>query len=127
LEKYQQLEQRVQEAEKQAVSSATPYTAIPEPEGLKAIESPQRPKPRLPDLPYFEGDKAEWRDWKLEMENKLSKDSQILGNELSQFRYVYSRLKRKAKKQVTTFVEVGVGNRAGTTKEFLYRFDLLYG
>jgi hypothetical protein len=82
LKKYQQLEQRVQEAEKQAVSSATPYTAIPEPEGLKAIKSPQRPKPRLPDLPYFEKNKAEWRNWKLKMENKLSKDSQILGNEL---------------------------------------------
>jgi hypothetical protein len=83
LEKYQQLEQQVQEAEKQTVSSATPYTAIPEPEGLKAIESPQRPKPRLSDPPYFEGDKAEWKGWKLEMENKLSKDSQVLDDELS--------------------------------------------
>jgi hypothetical protein len=83
LEKYQQFEQRVQEAEKQAVSFATPYTVIPEPKGLKAIESPQRPKPRLPDPSYFEEDKAEWRSWKLEMENKLSKDSQVLGNELS--------------------------------------------
>jgi hypothetical protein len=61
------------------------------------------------------------------MENKLSENSQILDNELSQFRYVYSRLKKKAKEQVTTFVEVGVNNRAGTTKELLYRFDLLYG
>jgi hypothetical protein len=83
LEKYQQLEQRVQEAEKQAVSFATLYTAIPEPEGLKAIESPQRPKPRLPDPPYFEGNKAEWRGWKLKMENKFSKDSQVLDDELS--------------------------------------------
>jgi hypothetical protein len=61
------------------------------------------------------------------MENKLSEDSQVLGDKLSQFRYVYSRLKGKAKEQVTTFVEVGVGNRAGTTKELLYRLDLLYG
>jgi hypothetical protein len=59
LKKYQQLEQRVQEAEKQAVSFATPYTTIPEPEGLKAIKSPQRPKPRLSDPPYFEENKAE--------------------------------------------------------------------
>jgi hypothetical protein len=83
LEKYQQFEQRVQKAEKQAVSFATLYTAIPEPEGLKAIKSSQRPKPRLPDPPYFEKNKAEWRGWKLEMENKFSKDSQVLGNELS--------------------------------------------
>jgi hypothetical protein len=83
LEKYQQLEQQVQETEKQAVSSAIPYTTIPEPEGLKAIKSPQRSKPRLPDPPYFEGDKAEWRGWKLKMENKLLKDSQVLGDELS--------------------------------------------
>jgi hypothetical protein len=82
LKKYQQLEQRVQKAEKQAVSSAIPYTAIPEPEGLKAIKSPQRPKPRLLDPPYFEENKAEWRGWKLEMENKLSDDSQILDDEL---------------------------------------------
>jgi hypothetical protein len=40
---------------------------------------------------------------------------------------VYSRLKKKAKEQIITFVEVGVGNRAGTTKKLLYRFDLLYG
>jgi hypothetical protein len=40
---------------------------------------------------------------------------------------VYSRLKGKAKEQVTTFVEIGVSNRAGITKELLYRFDLLYG
>jgi hypothetical protein len=59
LKKYQQLKQRVQKAEKQTVSSATPYTTIPEPEGLKAIKSSQRPKPRLSDLPYFKGDKAE--------------------------------------------------------------------
>jgi hypothetical protein len=59
LEKYQQLEQQVQKTEKQTVSSATPYTAISEPKGLKAIKSPQRPKPRLPDLLYFEGNKAE--------------------------------------------------------------------
>jgi hypothetical protein len=83
LEKYQQLEQRVQEAEKQAVSFATLYTAIPEPKGLKAIKNPQRPKPRLPDPPYFEENKAEWRSWKLKMENKLSEDSQVLGDELS--------------------------------------------
>jgi hypothetical protein len=83
LEKYQQLEQRVQEAEKQAVSSVTLYTAIPEPKGLKVIKSPQRPKPRLPDPPYFEENKAEWRGWKLKMENKFSKNSQVLGNELS--------------------------------------------
>jgi hypothetical protein len=40
---------------------------------------------------------------------------------------VYSRLKKKAKKQIITVVEVGVGNCAGTTKKLLYRFDLLYG
>jgi hypothetical protein len=40
LEKYQQFEQQVQKAKKQTVSSATLYTVIPEPEGLKAIESP---------------------------------------------------------------------------------------
>jgi hypothetical protein len=34
---------------------------------------------------------------------------------------------KKAKKQATTFVEVSVGNCAGTTKELLYQFDLLYG
>jgi hypothetical protein len=39
LEKYQQFEQRVQEAKKQIVSFAIPYTAISEPEGLKAIKS----------------------------------------------------------------------------------------
>jgi hypothetical protein len=83
LEKYQQLEQRIQEAEKQAVSFATPYTTIPEPKGLKAIKSSQRPKPRLPDPSYFEENKAEWRGWKLEMENKFSKDSQILSDKLS--------------------------------------------
>jgi hypothetical protein len=82
LEKYQQLEQRVQEAEKQTVSSAISYIAISKTKGLKAIESPQRPKAGLSDPLYFEGDKAEWRGWKLEIENKLSKDSQILGDEL---------------------------------------------
>jgi hypothetical protein len=40
---------------------------------------------------------------------------------------VYSRLKGKAKELVITFVEVGVSNRAGTTKKLLYRLDLLYG
>jgi hypothetical protein len=83
LKKYQQLEQRVQEAEKQTVSFATLYTTIPEPEGLEAIESPQRPKPRLPDFPYFEGNKAEWRGWKLKIENKFSENFQVLGNKLS--------------------------------------------
>jgi hypothetical protein len=38
LEKYQQLEQRVQEAEKQTISSTTLYTAIPKSKGLKAIK-----------------------------------------------------------------------------------------
>jgi hypothetical protein len=49
---------------------------------MKAIKSTQRPKTKLPDPPYFEEDKAEWRSWKLEMENKSLKDSQILNNEL---------------------------------------------
>jgi hypothetical protein len=59
LEKYQQFEQQIQKAKKQIVSSATLYITIPEPKGLKAIKSPQRPKPRLPNPPYFEKDKAE--------------------------------------------------------------------
>jgi hypothetical protein len=73
LEKYQQLEQRVQEAEKQTVSFATLYTVISEPKGLKAIENPQKPKPTLSDPPYFEGNKAERKGWKLEIKKNYQR------------------------------------------------------
>ncbi|KAF6802564.1 pol-like protein, partial [Colletotrichum plurivorum] len=125
-----QLVQQLKEKAYQQDKSQTVKTIVSDGPTLEVRgtkESLTRPKPKLPDVPQFDGNRAEWRGWKLEMENKLAEDADALGNELSRFRYVFSRLKGNAKDNVTTFVELGVKNANGTTKELLFRLDLLYG
>jgi hypothetical protein len=102
-----------------SIGLATPVPSYTEPH--------RRPRTKLPDPALFEGTKSLWRSWKLEVENKLAEDGEALGNELSQFRYIYSRLTGKAKESVTTFVEVAIKQGHGNTTDLLYRLDLLYG
>lgn len=85
-----------------------------------------RPRTRLPDPPTFSGDRNEWPSWKVAMENKLLVDQEALGDEVTQFLYVYSRLAGSAARNVTSFVSRHRLEPGGLSR-FLAHLGTLYG
>ena len=128
-------------ADQKKFLATTPDTATPNPEPsrtqppveaavvteTKISNVARRPRPVLSDPILFDGTKSQWRGWKLEMEGKLIVDGRALGEDMSQLRYVYSRLSGKARENVTTYVELATTYGGRKPQELLYRLDLLYG
>ncbi|KAF6783884.1 pol-like protein [Colletotrichum musicola] len=75
----------------------------------------------------FDGTKAKWRGWKLEMEGKIEEDANAIGTPKAQLRYIYTRLEGPAKTSITTFYELELGKVAPSPQALIRRLDLLYG
>lgn len=86
---------------------------------------PQYPRARLPDPAKFNGDRLAWPSWKVAIENKIRIDQAALGDELTTFFYIYSRLEGNAEKSVATYVRMHQGD--GTAEGFLGHLDKLFG
>ncbi|KAF7572441.1 hypothetical protein PtrM4_099410 [Pyrenophora tritici-repentis] len=76
---------------------------------------PITPKPRhsLPHPPTFKG--------------KIKEDAQAIRSLKAQLRYVYMRLNRAAKTNVTTYYEIQVKEESPNPFKLLDRLELLYG
>ena len=64
-----------------------------------------RPRPKLPDVPIFEGKETEFRTWINQMKRKLITDAPCYPIDNDKFTYIYSRLGDKAVNMVISSVE----------------------
>jgi hypothetical protein len=73
----------------------------------------------LPDPPRFDGNRKNYRSWKLEMEGKLRTDGCLLGPPADQFTYIYSRLGVLPQAMAAAFYESGGPGGARNPADFL--------
>ncbi|KAK4117936.1 hypothetical protein N657DRAFT_540960, partial [Parathielavia appendiculata] len=76
-------------------------------------------KMTLPDPPRFDGNRKNYRSWKLEMEGKLRTDGCLLGPPADQFTYIYSRLGVLPQAMAAAFYESGGPGGAHNPVDFL--------
>lgn len=82
---------------------------------------------KLPALEKFKGDRSMWDEWYLAALHKLKSDGKAIGDDFTQFMYIYSRLDGCAAKMVTTTVERLSVNETGKGLEFLTYLNTIFG
>jgi hypothetical protein len=109
-------------------TGTTTPTSTPAPETTSTPPSTPAPptppvqtkkKMTLPDPPRFDGNRKNYRSWKLEMEGKLRTDGCLLGPPVDQFTYIYSRLGVLPQAMAAAFYESGGPGGARNPADFL--------
>jgi hypothetical protein len=90
------------------------------------IHTTSKPRRSLPHSPTFNGNKSQWRGWKLEIEGKIEEDAPAIGSLKAQLRYIFMRLKGAAKTNITTFYEMQLKEDSPNPSQLLERLELLY-
>ena len=64
-----------------------------------------RPRPKLPDVPIFEGKETEFRTWINQIKRKLIMDILYYPINNNKFTYIYLRLKNKMANIITLYIK----------------------
>jgi len=88
------------------------------------LDSRERQRNRLPDIPTFEGIRKEYKAWVAQLRAKLQIDMED-DLEYVRFWYCHSRLREKALLQVTPWV-TSLGDKAGTVAELCSLLNAAY-
>jgi len=122
----QQLQQ--QQEQQQQYDQQQPVAATAEelrPQGADGVP-PRRSKPQLPELKRFDGEKRNYRAWKLEALAKLQLDGDVIGLNHSRFAYLFARLGPKVQNMVATFFEQGGSSGTSNPAEFVDYLDTIF-
>ena len=104
---------------------AMPATA-PSPPPEIAAPSANRPRPRLPELEKFDGNRQEWRAWRQLATDKLTWDIESMGSLSAAFAYLWARLGPKVHKMTATYLERATAKGQQDPWEFLAHLGILY-
>ena len=122
------------EAQEQRNADLQQRLAIAEQPVLKNEPTPQdasttRPRHCLDHIGKFSGKNSEWEAWRLNAMLKVETDGEAIGDDRSQFSYLYSRLEPSAQNRVATWVASTISNPSSiaTAKEFLTHCQHVFG
>jgi hypothetical protein len=85
-----------------------------------------RRKPLLPELKIFEGERRNYRAWKLEAQAKLRTDGPLMGAPADCFSYIFSRLAQKVQTIVATYFGAGGSDGSYDPDDFFTYLDSIY-
>ena len=81
-------------------SPNVPQAPTPDP-----VQQPiARPRMRLPDLPKFDGDRRQYKAWKMQAKMKLRIDAEAIGNEMAKIGVIFNALEKTALANMSSMV-----------------------
>lgn len=86
-----------------------------------------RPVEKLPKLPEFNGTRSEWENWYRQARYKLVKDGDVIGDDQSQFYYIFLRLRSTAAQTVQAYADQAERNGTESGKDLLDYMNTFYG
>ena len=100
-------------------AQTTPSTTTDATVDTSTVSTESAKKPKLPDPPKFNGVRALFRPWHLEMKHKLETDGAWMGSIKNQFNYIYARLDRIPQNITSAYIEKGGSNGSHNPDEYL--------
>ena len=100
--------------------ATAPILHRPEPEEPRIVRKP------LPMGEPFDGVKAKYPSWRVQIEFKLVQDRIFIGTDTAQFHFIWSCLSLAVQNQVKAFYAMGGYDRAWNPSQFLGYLDFCY-
>lgn len=95
---------------------------------VSALTNKQTPSERqqIPAPEKFDGNSSNYIAWKIAIREKLNLEGTIIGNDQSQFNYIYNNLDRKVQLQLAVYVENQAAKNSYKPSEFITYLDTLF-